>query len=432
MFSTSIPPKFPIPWGNSAAAGTIRPIPTASQIGTQPGAASLTDGFPPLNGIPVSAGGIPPFQQDTNGILNRITAWDRWHQAGGPVGYDIAFATAAGGYPARALVQSDSGHAWYENLVDNNFTNPNLGGANWRLASSVWSAFYWAGTGSANAQSITLVPAATSLAMLSGIPFTFISVGSSTTSVTLNVNGLGAFPIVTSNITLLSSGALTTGGAYQVVFDGVEFHLLSPVPVFTDPGQVGLTVAGSGAFGANLQLSGTGATATPNKFLRSLAGAFQIVNSAYTAVLATITDAGALNTAGAIAANTGNITSSTGRLRAALGSFGSGDGNSGVILGDFLETGNNTGWVRREPDGLLIMGAKITITGNNLPITVTLPTAFHSQFLGVTASYAVNLQLGVPIGAVGAEAGADLASIIMCSNTNPVQNNGVYYVAWGV
>jgi len=61
MLSTSIPPKFPIPFANAAGPSFIRPIPTASQIGIQDGAASLTDGFPPDCFTPVVAGGTPPF-----------------------------------------------------------------------------------------------------------------------------------------------------------------------------------------------------------------------------------------------------------------------------------------------------------------------------------------------------------------------------------
>ena len=61
MLASAIPIKFPIPFGNSAGGGYIRPIPQASQIGIANGAASLTDGFPPLNFLPLGSGGVPPF-----------------------------------------------------------------------------------------------------------------------------------------------------------------------------------------------------------------------------------------------------------------------------------------------------------------------------------------------------------------------------------
>ena len=78
MQSSQIPSKFPIPFANGAGSGYIRQIPVTSQISITPGAASLTDGFPPLTFIPEGSGGIPPFGQDMNGILKEITAWIQW------------------------------------------------------------------------------------------------------------------------------------------------------------------------------------------------------------------------------------------------------------------------------------------------------------------------------------------------------------------
>lgn len=132
MNIADIPTKFPQPWGAQAGAGYIRPIPNDSQIGSNPGYASLHDGFVPLNATPTGAGGIPPFIQDMNGILNEITAWDQWWQAGGPVFWDSTFATEVGGYPKGAIVHSnaDANKLWI-NQVDGNATDPDSGGANW-------------------------------------------------------------------------------------------------------------------------------------------------------------------------------------------------------------------------------------------------------------------------------------------------------------
>ena len=132
MQSTLNLSKFPIPWGNAAGSGLIRPIPTGSQVNVTPGAASLTDGFPALNTIPIAAGGVPPFAQDMNGILNIITAWLQWYQAGGPIAYDATFQTSIGGYPsgARVLSRVTPGAVW-RSTVENNTTNPDAGGAGW-------------------------------------------------------------------------------------------------------------------------------------------------------------------------------------------------------------------------------------------------------------------------------------------------------------
>ncbi len=124
MQISNVPNKFAIPFANSAGAGYIRAIPQASQIGITNGAASLTDGFPPLTFLPVGAGGTPPWGQDFNGILNQITLWSQWQAAGGQVIYDSAFSTAIGGYPAGAIVASVNNNQLWYNTTDNNTTNP--------------------------------------------------------------------------------------------------------------------------------------------------------------------------------------------------------------------------------------------------------------------------------------------------------------------
>lgn len=128
----SSPQKFPIAWGASAGTAYVRSIPTPSQIGVQNCAASLTDGFPPLTFVPASGGGCPPFGQDFNGILRQLSQWSQWGQAGGPVYYDSAFASAINGYPsgARLLSTIVPGTVWVS-TADNNTSNPDAGGSGW-------------------------------------------------------------------------------------------------------------------------------------------------------------------------------------------------------------------------------------------------------------------------------------------------------------
>jgi len=129
MLASQIPVNFPIPFANSAGGSYIRAIPQASQISITPGAASLTDGFPPLNFIDPTLGGVPPFGQDMNGILNEITANIRWIQAGGDQYYNATFALGIGGYPANGLIRSADSSSWWRSLADNNQTNPDAGPA---------------------------------------------------------------------------------------------------------------------------------------------------------------------------------------------------------------------------------------------------------------------------------------------------------------
>lgn len=130
MQQSNAPAKLVLPFAQSGAKNTI---PTASQIGITPGAASLVDGFPPLTRTPLVAGGIPPSGLDFNGIFNLLSAINRWSVAGGRYAYDNAFATNAnvGGYPKGAVVLRTDGEGGWLNTVENNLTDPEAGGAGW-------------------------------------------------------------------------------------------------------------------------------------------------------------------------------------------------------------------------------------------------------------------------------------------------------------
>lgn len=128
MQLTNTPAKLVLPFANAGAKNTI---PTASQIGITAGAASLTDGFPPLTRTPIAAGGVPPSGLDMNGILYELSAILRWANAGGGYAYDAAFATDSnvGGYPKGARVLRSDGLGYWFNTTDNNTTDPEGAGA---------------------------------------------------------------------------------------------------------------------------------------------------------------------------------------------------------------------------------------------------------------------------------------------------------------
>jgi len=131
MQSSNIPAKIPLPFAYAAGSGYKNTIPVASQIGITNGKASLTDGFPPLTFQALSAGGTPPFGADFNGILNEITAIQQWQNAGGFFPYDSTFATAVGGYPLGAIIQSANTLGLWISTAENNTTNPDLSGTGW-------------------------------------------------------------------------------------------------------------------------------------------------------------------------------------------------------------------------------------------------------------------------------------------------------------
>lgn len=132
MQASDIPGKLPVPFGNAAGGSFIRAIPVASQIGISDGAASLTDGFPPLTFQPIASGGIPVNGRDMNGILFEISGWTRWVAAGGPITFDSGFSTLIGGYPKGAVLKSTATDAgFWVSLIDNNTANPDSTPANW-------------------------------------------------------------------------------------------------------------------------------------------------------------------------------------------------------------------------------------------------------------------------------------------------------------
>lgn len=130
MQQSDAPSKIRLAW---AANGTKNTIPVASQISVLPGRASYNDGFPPLTMTPVIAGGIPPAGNDFNGILNALSAIDRWNNAGAGYVYDSTFASDSnvGGYPAGSRVARTDGLGYWLNTADNNTTDPEAGGAGW-------------------------------------------------------------------------------------------------------------------------------------------------------------------------------------------------------------------------------------------------------------------------------------------------------------
>lgn len=95
------------------------------------GRAGYDQGFPAINMTPRTAGGIPPFGQDFNGLLFDVTESIQYQQAGGGYVYDSVWATAVGGYPVGARVLRVDGAGYWINQTANNTTDPDSGGVGW-------------------------------------------------------------------------------------------------------------------------------------------------------------------------------------------------------------------------------------------------------------------------------------------------------------
>lgn len=128
MQASQIPAKFPVPFAASATSSYTRQVP---QTTGDPTAASLQLGYPPETFDAIGSGGVAPDGRDMNGILNQITAWNQWQQAGGTVPYDATFSGEIGGYPAGALLRAANFNGFWYNTLDNNTSDPDTGGAGW-------------------------------------------------------------------------------------------------------------------------------------------------------------------------------------------------------------------------------------------------------------------------------------------------------------
>lgn len=132
MQKSNAPTPFTVAFANGAGSGYRNVIPIPSQIPITPGAASYTDGFPPVTMEPTGSGGIPPYGADMNGVLYAATLATLWEQAGFLQSYSSSLSTAYGGYPAQSLLAMGSGLGLWLNTADNNTTSPDAtGSAGW-------------------------------------------------------------------------------------------------------------------------------------------------------------------------------------------------------------------------------------------------------------------------------------------------------------
>lgn len=233
MLAASVPTKFQIPFANSAGTGYIRNVPQASQIGITAGAASLTDGFPPVCFQPVGAGGTPPSGQDFNGLMKQLSQWAQWQSAGAPIYYDPTFSSNIGGYPAGTILSAAAslGNFWLS-TVDNNTSDPDTGGANWVGFSAATSAsLVHIGTDTSstpNAIVATVSPPITSYQL--GVEYNIKIANNVTGATVANLSGLGNKNVVRPDGTPLLGGDCPAGMVARMVYDGTNLQLSVVAP----------------------------------------------------------------------------------------------------------------------------------------------------------------------------------------------------------
>lgn len=166
MSGQAQPPRLLEPFAKNAptctpeapiAGGKTVPFPQPSQISVLSGAASLDDGFVPLNMTDPTSGGVPPFGVDMNGILFYLSSWCAYLAAGQIPLHDATLQTFMGGY-AQGAVLAQAATPWetWTSVVDGNMTDPDTGGAGW--VSSV--ALYASSTPTAGTHNDNVLPGA--------------------------------------------------------------------------------------------------------------------------------------------------------------------------------------------------------------------------------------------------------------------------------
>lgn len=160
--------------------------------------ASYNDGFPVVNMLPITAGGIPPEGQDFNGILYDITTHTVWVNAGGQYTFDATLAATIGGYPVGIVLQNNAGTSSYVNILAGNSTDFNsvpgsigVSWIPWAGAALTAQGTIWCGTATGTGNAIILTPAVPLGALVAGQGVAFKAAAVNTGATTVNISGLG-------------------------------------------------------------------------------------------------------------------------------------------------------------------------------------------------------------------------------------------------
>jgi hypothetical protein len=198
--------------GAGAQKGLVNAIPVASASPN----ASYADGFPILTMTNPTAGGVPPAGADFNGILNAITTFQCWANAGGQFPFNATLATAIGGYPIGAVLQLNGGLGCVVSTVSGNSYDPNgaapftNGWAPYCGAFPAGQVLVGSGTGTVGNASLTyaggvLKSTDTTMSTTSGTTGALVLSGGIGVSTTVTDPGVGAYGI-SSNIVMATTG----------------------------------------------------------------------------------------------------------------------------------------------------------------------------------------------------------------------------------
>jgi len=213
------PDKIITPWATSGLKDTIPQ--NADPID---GRAGYDQGFPAINLTPRSAGGIPPFGQDFNGIFFDITEAIQFQQSGGSFPYDSVWATSVGGYPIGAIVSRSDNQGFWRNTVADNLTDPETGGAGWQPEGAGSTAI----TMTSSNVTMTALQASRSIIIITGTLTTNLQliIPTYVKSWTIQNNTYGSFTITAK--TAAGSGVVLSAGSNILFGDGTDIITSNP------------------------------------------------------------------------------------------------------------------------------------------------------------------------------------------------------------
>lgn len=262
----SPPVQIAVPFATSGLKNAI-PANTNNVTGN----AGYDAGFGAINMTPKTAGGIPPFGQDFNGIFYDVTLALQFLEAGGSFPYNSTFSTAIGGYPLGAIVSRTDGTGLWRNTAANNTTNPETFGAGWQPEDAGITTVPMT---NANV-TLTALQAARSIIIITGTITANIQLilPTYTKYWTIVNSGTGAFTVTVK--TASGSGVAITSGSTQGIYgDGTNINnasgsgrLLGAPQIFSTPGTATYTptpgttkiiveVQGAGGAGAGSPATG--------------------------------------------------------------------------------------------------------------------------------------------------------------------------------
>jgi len=126
------------------------------------------------------------------------------------------------------------------------FNHTNVGNATLRTqyaaAGQVQDGAFSYLTSISGADTITAIASLGMSSYATGQRFSFIAAGTNTGATTININSIGDKSVTKAGSTALAAGDITSGTAYEIVYDGTQFQLINP----TSSGLGSWAIIGSG------------------------------------------------------------------------------------------------------------------------------------------------------------------------------------------